>query len=916
MKRKLFHSVPIGLVGIFSVLNVAAQNGIIKGKVQRSEGILPGATVSMETKVVLTDEKGEFSFPLKAGNYTVIITHAGYKKIVRQVNIEVGKTQTIEFIMTPNDLLGEIVILGSRSLVHRSNLNTPVPVDAFSPAQLSQSGQTSLMQMLNFTAPSLNASLPIANEPVTLRGLNPDQTLILLNGTRYNNIAYINPGIVPIGELGKGSVGNDLNSIPFPAIERIEILRDGASAQYGSDAIAGVINIVLKETTNKTSVNLHLGQQYKGDGENINLGIYHGISLNKKGRLAGQRGFLNFSADFHDRYPTYRRGEYKGTVYYEPFFYPPSQRDSIIAEDNKKIKERGFDRLKASNGGTTQHTSFGILINGAYRIKNETELFWTGELNYRTGILEGPHLVPKIFPVVNTELFPDGFKARVEPNIWNIAAIAGVKGIAGKQIHWQYSSSYGSNAYRFYSKNTNNPSQQFTLGKSAPTTFYTGSLIYHQLTNTIHFTKNISCPAHQLKTINLHWGGELRFENFKTKKGEEAAWEDYDPSGQKLGSAQIALVISKDDQVDKNRSIACTYIDVETELKDRLLINIAGRYEHYSDFGGNLAGKLAARYKLSDKLSLRGSVSTGFRAPSIQQRYYSIISKGVSRATLSPTITGLFNNEHPVTKAFGIPSLQAERSVNFSGGFTSTPLRNIYLTVDAYQIHIKNRVVLSGVFDRRTNAEVDNLLNDNSLRDYPYIDQVSFFTNAINTRTRGIDIVINGNWSVHKEASLGAMLAVNFTKTKLVGAIKTTDKLHADSLLFNIEEKAKVEKGQPDSKIVLNLNYKTGKFVFNIRNTRFGKTATTTIITNPFNPTDRDTLYEFFSAKIFTDISIAYSPKKWMAITAGINNVFDVHPDPLKNYGNTFEGRLIYSNDASPFGFNGGYYFVSMRFNW
>jgi iron complex outermembrane receptor protein len=213
--------------------------------------------------------------------------------------------------------------------------------------------------------------------------------------------------------------------------------------------------------------------------------------------------------------------------------------------------------------------------------------------------------------------------------------------------------------------------------------------------------------------------------------------------------------------------------------------------------------------------------------------------------------------------------------------------------------------VLSGTFDT-TNADVKQILSS-----YPGIDQVQFFTNAVNTRTRGIDIVVNGNWNIHK-TSFSFMLAANFTRTNVFGKIKTTDKLHADSLLFNTEEKTKLEKGQPDNKVILNMNYKKGKIGFNVCNTRFGKTATTTLVRNSVSV---DTLYEFFSPKILTDISINYSPKTWLTITAGVNNIFDVYPSRLKNYGNTREGIFLYSNDASPFGYNGGYYFLNMEFN-
>ena len=259
-----------------------------------------------------------------------------------------------------------------------------------------------------------------------------------------------------------------------------------------------------------------------------------------------------------------------------------------------------------------------------------------------------------------------------------------------------------------------------------------------------------------------------------------------------------------------------------------------------------------------------------------------------------------------MAKAFGLKPLQPEKAVNLSGGFTSTVTPQINLTVDAYWIQIKNRIVLSGRFDKATNPDVNSILQNR-----PNIDGIQFITNAINTRTHGIGIVMNGDWRFRK-ASLGFMLAANFTRTNIFGPIQTTDKLPADSLntntLFNREEREKIENGQPISKIILSANYKKGKIGFLTRSTRFGKTSAVFNSANKLQD-------EFFSAKILTDVSINYSPKKWLTITAGANNVFNVYPDRVKNSTNTNQGILIYSNEAMPFGYNGGYYFLNMSFN-
>src|SRR6186713_3327628 len=300
---------------LFTFCSVAsfAQDGIINGKVKDGETVLQSATILIANKMIVTDSKGEFSVTLKAGTYSIIITYAGYKKNEQSFTLNAGESKTFQFDMVRNEQLGEVV-LGSRSVIQRSNLNTAVPVDQISSKELKQTGQPSLIQMLNFVAPSFNTSRQNLFDPVTFRGLDPDHLLILLNGTRYPGLASINSGAIK-GTLGRGSVTNDLNSIPFPAIEKVEILRDGASAQYGSDAIAGVMNFELKKSTGKTFISVDLGQQYKGDGETVVFGINRGFSLNKKSLPAGRQGFLNLSGDFRYRGPTYRGGIFNGTVY-------------------------------------------------------------------------------------------------------------------------------------------------------------------------------------------------------------------------------------------------------------------------------------------------------------------------------------------------------------------------------------------------------------------------------------------------------------------------------------------------------------------------------------------------------------------------------------------------------------------------
>ncbi len=894
MKKSWSHT--LALSGVFTLLVsfATAQNGIVKGTVKGSENVLQAATVSLGDKTMITDGNGEFSFSIKPGNYTLTITHVGYKKITQPVNVIEVNTQIFAFSMTPNDQLGEVVVLGSRSLIQRSNLNTPVPVDVFSANKLVQTGQQGLIQMLNYLVPSFNANRQVLIEPVTLRGLDPDHLLILLNGTRYHNSAWLNNGS-PNSNLGRGSVCNDLNSIPFSAIDKVEILRDGASAQYGSDAIAGVINIRLKESTGKTSIQVHAGQFYEGDGLKVSIGLNGGIRINKK-------GFLNYSADFRHQSPTSRGGEYRGTVY-NNYRDSATAADSatIKAQDDSLIRARGINKKVFVSNNISQLNSSGVLINGGYPIGNHSELFLTSAVNYHENRFTGNYRFPNYTGQVNPVLYPDGFKPEVKATNWDVSLMAVLKGDTKDRWHWELSNSYGNNSNKNYVSNTNNASQ-YGLGKDAPTSFYAGKLIYQQYITNVSFVKDLAKKNGDLKSCNMAIGAERRFENYQRKEGEEASWKNYDSTGRTQGGSQPSRgSINPENAVNENRAVSAAYIDLEVETGEHFLFDVASRYEYYNDFGGNLAGKLAARYKFSEKFSLRASVGNGFRAPSMQQRFF----EGTQSYRGTALTQGIFSNNSKVTKAFGIPSLAPERSVNLDGGFTSKLSHNISLTVDAYWIQIKNRIVLSGVFTKE-NPDVAAILVN-----YPNIDVVQFYTNAINTRTHGIDAVLNGSWNINK-TTLGMTLAANFNRNAIFGPIKTTDKIsdtpRYTNTLFGIEERTKLEKDQPGEKIILSAIVNKGKFGFTFRNTLFGNTGSATIA-------DPDTLYESFSSKIITDISISYAPKPWLTITAGVDNIFDVYPDRLQHYYDTGDGISIYSDGASPFGYNGGYYFVSMGFS-
>ena len=902
MRRTFDCNIVLLLFIIFFVNNISySQDATISGTIRYGNELLQGATVSLGNKTTVTDQDGKFSFSVKPGIHKIIITHAGYKKLEQTIIAEAGNTKSFDFEVMPVDLLAEVMI-GSRSKIQRSNLNTPVPIDVFSGQRLVETGQITITQMLNFLAPSFTASREVLNEPATLRGLDPQHVLILINGIRYHPMVWLFSGMLK-GQLGKGSVGNDLNSIPFPAIEKIEVLRDGAAAQYGSDAIAGVINIKLKKKEG-TSFHSQLGQFYKGDGEKIIAGLYHGISLKNKRLTTAKEGYMSFSAYYRNQAETFRGGTYEGLVYLN---YPSNAThdDSINTkqQDDQLVQSRGFNRKAVpDNAGNTKFISKGISINAAYPVNDHIELFMTTMVNSRRLDRGASFRLPREgSDFINYILYPDGVQPRGRAHTVDVTTIAGIKGKTKKELYWDIASSYGINSLRAMSSNIFNVTQTLILGANAQTSFYEGTDIFKQLTNDINFSKQVLLNKNQFKTLSIGWGAEWRLENYRTKQGEEAYWKNYDTANYPRFSVQ-----GPENLVNKTRNVFGAYAELESEFKNNLLINIAGRYEYYNDFGGNIAGKLAARYKLSRKFLVRASVNNGFRAPSLQQRYRTSIAYSLN-ARREPILIGTFPNDHAVVKALGVPLLTAEKTLNLSGGITTTFLKNINLTVDAYWIQIKNRIVQGGNFERKSGNAIDLILSP--YPEFKEITRIAFFTNAINTRTKGIDLIVDGNWSKKKE-SLGISVAANLNSTRLYGPVKTSEKLStipgSSNTLFNTEDSVRLERGQPGSKVILMLTYKTGKTKLMIRNTRFGKT----IIAPIGFP------QETFSSKILTDISITYSLKTWVSFTIGANNIANIYPDRLKHYENTSQGGRVYSPEASPFAFNGGYYFLNMSFNW
>lgn len=875
---------------------VNAQTGTIRGSVKDANGLpMAGASVILEgTKQgTVTDASGNYELRVPAGNYTLVISYVGVMTQRKQITVTSGSVSENSFEMQNSGELNRVIVVGSRSATVRSSIQTPVPVDVITSRELTTTGQVEPTQMLNFVAPSYNsARQTIADgtdhiDPATLRGLGPDQTLVLVNGKRRYNTALLNVN----GTVGRGTVGTDLNALPPEAIDRVEVLRDGAASQYGSDAIAGVINIVTKKNLSGTTLYGHWGKHYAGDGEVQQMGINKGLALGKKG------GYLNLSGDIRHRDPTNRVGDYTGRVY-----------TNDVTLDEQLIAQNNFSRKNNMHIGNSELYNYGALISMGFPVTSNIQFDLMAGTNKRKGKAAGFYRYPRQTSQVIAELYPNGFLPEIHSLVKDNYLTAELDGKFGGW-NLNLSEAVGGNSFAFDVKNSNNASQ-YALKEAAQTEFDAGKLSFSQSTTDLNISRDFG-PQMGLKSFNLAFGGEYRIDRYKIAEGEEASYLNYDPGSGRVGGAQVFPGFQPANAVNAKRDVIGGYIDIETDITEKLLLNGAGRYEHYSDYGSSYAGKFAIRYQLFRQLAIRAAISNGFRAPSMHQRYFSAISTVFIQTSqgLQPFQQGTFRNNSLVADAFGIPNLDAESSTNFSVGLTSRLLKNkLSFTIDGYMIDINNRILLSSSF-RRFNAPEATAVN-NILSQYPDLNDVSsviFFTNAIDTRTKGIDVVSSFADKMGA-GNITITAAANFTKTEVRGdaRVSTITDQALQARLFGREEKGRIEEAQPRDKVSVNVNYRIGKWVLNVRSTRFGKVATR----DPNNAA----LDEFFDPKVVTDASMNYKIANFANLTIGANNIGNVYPDKLKNFGNTSDGRFVYSRGATQFGFNGGYYYTSLVF--
>jgi iron complex outermembrane receptor protein len=799
---------------------------------------------------------------------------------------------------TQVNVLQDVKIVGSRNS-KRTVVNSAVPIDIIDVKSVTtQSGKLEINELLQYAAPSFNANKQSGSDgadhvdPASLRGMGPDQTLVLINGKRRHQSSLINL----FGTRGRGNTGTDLNAIPASAIKRIEILRDGAAAQYGSDAIAGVINIVLNDNVDEVNGTITYGVfntnaagdfpagtantgnnflDTNQDGNAITDGRnFDGNSIkataNFGTKIGDQGGFANFTTEYLNKEKTLRPG----------FDF-----------------RRGF--------GEAAIQSFNFFVNAAIPVSDNSKFYIFGGRNYRdTDAFAFTRNNPSSRIV--TSIYPNGFTPRITSTIIDNSVSAGFRTELESGWKLDISNTFGKNLFHYFIKGTVNAS----LEEASPTDFDAGGHALSQ--NTINFDLSKNYPS-IMNGFNMAFGAEFRTEQFSIFAGEEGSYATYDEDGQVVtdptnqnipidpitgdprpGGSQGFPGYSPANEVNRSRSNVSLYGDAELDVSDSFMVTTALRYENYSDFGSTLNGKLAARLKASKNINFRGSISSGFRAPSLAQIYYNLrftnfSSSGASEILLSP-------NNSPVTQAFGIGKLTEEKALNASLGFTAN-FGKFTATIDGYMVNVQDRIVLTGYFDATP-------LNIG-------VDSAQFFVNGTDTKTTGLDVVLSWKDSFG-DNNVSATLVGNINKMEV-------DKVNNGALdeqtFFGEREKAFLLASAPDNKFSLNLNYSRKWFDAGLAFTRFSEVQLLDYqmyedVADYGSFADQITAAtDTYGAKIVTDLTLGFKLSKSTKLNIGSNNLFNIYPDQQDDW---VEAGGYW--DAVQMGFGGAYYYARLGF--
>ncbi len=939
---------------LFAGISFAQQSYTIKIIDGQTNKPLPNVSVlTGSNKGVLSDENGQVI--IKGETSTSInLSCIGYK----DVTIKLGNNNFVLVAMESSSTeMVEVVVLGTRGAA-RAKTETAVPVDVIKFQQAGMpSARMDLTSVLNMAAPSFNYNKQTGSDGAdhidlgTLRGLGPDQTLVLINGKRRHNTAFV----ALFGTRGRGNSGTDLNGFSQAAVDRIEILRDGASAQYGSDAMAGVINIVLKKNVNKWEINSGWAgyyddkynarkskasnQYYYGnpiDGGTYTFSANHGIKLNNYG------GFLNISFDYLNQAKTYRQVA-----------------DTNVSTNKNAMPMNLFRRAFGDGSVKTVGSMFNMEIPTSAS-KNTTVYAFGGFNNkaseafaYTRNYSWNPQRFPidaqgnLVFDPNIMRVSADGetyYNPLIQTKINDISLAAGVRGNMAKGWSWDFSNTIGKNDFHYYGDKTFNTSMIILPGVERQTRFDDGGFNFLQNTTNLDFSKSFPRVA---EGLNLGLGAEFRYENYEIYKGEEASYKQYTNSFGQASGAQGFPGFSPNDEIKASRTNLSFYADAELKATTALLIDGAVRVENYSDFGSVATFKLASRYKVVDNFNLRGSVSTGFRAPSLQQINFSNTLTSFYGTQLVQS--RIARNNDVITKAAGIDKLKQETSVNASFGFAWKPIKGLTVTIDGYLIKVKDRIVLSGLFSSLDTTLPTALTDEmNALN----VATTQFFANSVNTTNYGIDILVDYTKKLSAHKSIKALLAGNIQSMK-VDKVNIPDVLN-DSYVhrktfFSDREEAFLKASAPNMKFNLSVDYTFKKWTIGTHVNYFGKLKTLGFgwtglasaagtggpgdpaISGSFTGIDPyvdidgfndgvNVLKEEFiyNGKATIDLYGSVKLSKKVSVFFGVDNVFNVHPNfaaVQKARYQSFDNETGGAWESVQMGFNGRRLFSKLAFN-
>jgi iron complex outermembrane receptor protein len=852
---------------LFFALPMMVNAQSISGTISDAQGAIIGGTVAVSPtgSGTTTDFDGKFSIDLPAGTYQLTVSYTGYDNQTKDFILTVGQNVTWDVTLVQGlTTLNDVVIVGSRT-APRSSTTSPLPVDVFRAKDLISTGQTSFDKALQYRVPSFNTVQTPVNDatalldPYEIRNMGPSRTLILINGKRKNMSALLYTQTSP----GRGETGADISAIPTDAIKRIEILRDGASAQYGSDAIAGVMNIILKDDAENGSLTLRTGITSEGDGEN------YGIVLNNGSKI-GKTGFVNYTMDLSKIEQSNRPGTVDAAGEAGDF-------GADIADVN------AFLALKPDAGninGSPETTAAKFSVNAGVDVSENTEMYANAAYVYKKVNSFANYRTPywrteAAFPYL-ADFFPNGengeYIGYVPTFDGDLNDYNGTIGFLTKKNGWIADVSFttGGNTQTYIISNSHN--RNGTLNPDGTNKYKENSPIIFDPGGTkfVHQVGNIDVTRRVNDKFGFAFGSEFRSETFTVIEGELASYED--------GGADSFAGNDPRNSGKFNRYNFGAYLDAAFDLTDDFLINATVRSENYSDFGNAFVWKVSSRYKFNDdKVTLRASASTGFKAPTLHQIYtqkaqYSFVpGQGIQ-------VGGLVSNVSTQARLLGLPSLDPEKSTNITVGVGLRLTSQFSLTVDYYNIAVTDRIILSseiGGTSTGTTA-LDDILTSNNLSD------LSFFVNAMDTRTSGIDFVASYRGVDVGTGKMNFNLSGNITlQNEREGDVINPDIVNQANEGLAIEDQQSVSNAtqeglfftsRPAFKIIFGVEYNVGKFGFNLNNTVFGPTK--------FKQQGLDAnLYTEFETKVVTDLGITFQASEKVTVSINANNLLNVLPE-------------------------------------